>query len=281
MFLILDACTISNLINVFHDTSILSLVRKTFGEVYITQEVFDEVYKNLTKLKFLYNENWDELNETYKECKLHEIISGLDKDKKECNSFFIKYCLGKQLTFKENGEYFSTLLCFYLSRMGEIDFCENINNILFVTDDAKAETLYQDFYSRNQIGIIIDSIDIIIILYLKNVITKFKAISYIEGLFNIYRVNFISVKLEIERIRKKETDVRFQSLITKLIEIISSPNLEEANIIFQDENLQKLFNRHKKLKHKVKSLKDGNNTVQLNYIRERFFELKNDLIWKP
>jgi hypothetical protein len=87
--------------------------------------------------------------------------------------------------------------------------------------------------------------------------------------------------LEIERIRKKETDVRFQSLITKLIEIISSPSLEEADKIFQDENLHKLFNRHKKLKQKVKSFKDGDNTLKLNYIRERLSELKNDLIWNP
>lgn len=281
MFLILDACTISNLINVFQDASILSLVRTTFREVYIAQEVFDEVSKNLKKLKFLYNENWDELNEIYRECKLHEIISELDKDKKECNPFFIKYCSGKRLTFKENGEYFSTLLSLYLSRMGELDFCENTNSILFVTDDAKAVTLYQDFYSRNQIGIIIDSIDVIVILYLKNVITKFKAISYIEGLFNIYRSNFISVKLEIERIRKKETDVRFQSLITKLIEIISSLNPVDVDKIFQDQDLHKLFNRHKKLKHKVKSLKDGDNTLKLNYIKERFTELKSDLVWKP
>ena len=169
MILVLDACSISNMINVFQDDSLLIEIRKCFKEVYITPEVIQEVINNKADYIEFYKNRWIEMNELYHRLDFNNYVYKDDHGKKDCVHFITKFADLKSLPFKKtSGEYYSSLLSLYISRLGLTEFAENANKILFVTDDAKAEKSYKALFSTNQIGNIIDSVDILLILYLRD-----------------------------------------------------------------------------------------------------------------
>ena len=280
MILILDACTILNLVNVYQDDRLLKLLRNCFKEIYIASEVIAEVDDNKSAYSHLY-ESPDTLKQLFTELKLREYLSDLDKDKIECFKFAKNFAKIKHLEFREaDGEFHSTLLSLYLSRWGKTSFVENNNKILFATDDEGAKELYQNMFYTNQIGAIIDSIDIVCILYLKSLLSKALALSCIEGIIALYNSELDSVIKEIEIVRKKESNsAKNQINLTTLMEYVRAIQVAEVERISLTNNYKKLYDDHPALKSSVKNFTKNTLGPKFQYLKIRHDEIRNDLLW--
>jgi hypothetical protein len=281
MILVLDACTISNLIHAFQDTSLIKDLYKCFSEIYIPREVIKEVHSNENAYLTLYNNNWDKLRQLYSDIKLREFIHELDSSKTDCADFFSNFSDKKKLQYKINGEYYSSLLSLFISRLGNSNFNENTNKILFATDDAKAEKLYKELFSSNQIGIIVDSIDIITMFYLKGLLTKTRTIQFIESLIGIYNILIRDLRNEILKLkRNKNTSIRIQLLLTSYLEKIDAYDINEINNILENALYKKIFTTYPKIKDLTKLLIQNQTSKKIQRLKIRRDELINGLIWK-
>ena len=282
MILVLDACSISNLINVFQDDSLLLEIRKTFKQVYITREVIKEVNDNKADFIEFYRGRWDDLEELYSKLALTDFVYEDDKGKKECVSFLTKFSEAKKMSFnKSDGEYYSSLLSLYISRLGEVNFGENTNKILFVTDDARAEKLYNELFAVNQIGNIIDSIDIVVILYLKNKIAKSRVIQYIEGLFSLYNRDLNKLRFILNGIDVKNKSNLKQRLITEeLRQLLYDGNIAELISSLGNPRFRKYLSDNKKVKMNIEKLSGSTYQKKIPSLKSRKGEIINDLVWK-
>ena len=160
---ILDACTFINILNIDDNQFLLKKLDKI--NINICETVFKEVQIN-GKIKIEKTEFKDKLSKLTALRERDENISSLRKyiitnRKIETDiddiDFFKKIKLLVNYS-KDNGEFFSTALGFYLSR-----YCEM--KIFFHTDDVPAREKFQEYFLYHQIGIIEDSIDLLILLY--------------------------------------------------------------------------------------------------------------------
>jgi hypothetical protein len=282
MILVLDACSISNLINVFQDTSLLAEIRKCFKRVYITREVIKEVNDNKHAYLELYKNRWNDIDELYDKLCLSDNIHEDDADKSQCISFLTKFSHAKKLDFKTgDGEYYSSLLALYISRWGIADFAENTNKVMFVTDDARAEVAYNTLFATNQIGSIIDSIDILVILYLKSKITKKRVLQYIEGLFGLYNKELNQLRFILNGIDIKEKNNLKQRLITEnLRQLLYDGNIPGLLNSLGEARFREYFSDHKKVKEVINKLSPITYQKKIPSLKERKNEVMNDLIWK-
>ncbi len=159
---VLDACSIINLIHIDEDEVLLKRLKHL--DILICECVFKEVNANVYKR--LYLDQTLSKDENAKQRKIidqkinlfrgyqvsdNDIIEDLGED------IFSKV---KELSkyFKNNGEFFSSVLCLYKSR------CEP-TKLFFHTDDFPAREEFSSFYKRQQIGYIEDTADLLLLLY--------------------------------------------------------------------------------------------------------------------
>lgn len=282
MILVLDACSISNLINVFQDNSLLIEIRKCFKEIYITPEVIKEVNDNKKDYVDFFKDRWDEMEELYSKLSLKDYIHKEDKEKKDCISFLTKFSTAKKVAFNNSdGEYHSSLLSLYVSRLGNVDFAENTNKILFVTDDARAEDAYYALFTTNQVGSIIDSIDIVLILYLKGKILKSRLIQYIEGLFTLYNKELNNLKFILTGIDLKEkANSKYRQNTEFLRQLLYDGNIPELKNILGSPGFKKYFSDNKKVKSAIEKLSLSTYKNKIPSLQSRKYDVQNNLIWK-
>jgi hypothetical protein len=280
MILVLDACTISNLLNAYQNDSLIRQLHKCFSEIYIAKEVISEVEANKFAYLHLY-ESRQEIRELISQVKLSEYISSLDTDKHECLSFTRRFASKKGLQFNESdGEFQSSLLSLYLSRWGKDEVFENNNKILLATDDARAELQYQKLFSSNQIGAIIDSVDLIVIFHIRGLLTKPQLLSYVDSIRNLYNSGLNELRKELVTVKKRESgSSKNQLLLSNLIELLSDNKLTDLQQTVSEGEYKKIYKHHGKLKENIKNVSRFNMEKKLRYLNERRSEIIDDLIW--
>lgn len=280
MILILDACTISNLIHVFQDDTLFKSLPRAFPKIYVCKEVIKEVQDTKEDYRDYYSGKWDTLESLYSSITLQNYMTPEDDDKLECQPILLKYFLHENLPHKHNGEFYSSLLSLYISRLGVKAFSENTNQILFATDDAKADLVYRKFFHCNQIGSIISSIDLVIIMYLKNILTKKKVLSYIEGLYPLYSRDINSFKSMIKRILKKEKEPGFVLGLNTIDEYLSNGDFKDLLATLESASFRKLYRKHYSIKEKIKSINIYSFRDKFDFLKMKHNEFKNELVWK-
>ena len=160
--IILDACTIINLLRIddmddrFLYNHIISL------NLHIAEMVQNEVKANFRK-NDLSKEDTKTIDKAIEDFRQHllshngfhldcDIINGISSD------YFNKIKECSKYEKRDNGELLSAALALLLSR-------NEATRVFFYTDDNPARILYSPFFSLQQIGTILDTVDLLIFLY--------------------------------------------------------------------------------------------------------------------
>jgi hypothetical protein len=176
---ILDACTIINFLHIDEDEFLIKQIRAT--KFSICKKVFDETYKNVFN-KFR-NSYYNQSSEVTSKTKEIDIKLNYFRDRIYFPEDY--YELKDEVTkltnySKENGEFFSVLLSFYLSKYEE-------EQVAFHTDDIPAKDFFLPYFVSEKIGLINDSIDLLLFLFNQNIdFTNNDLKKYFSSLYSEY-----------------------------------------------------------------------------------------------
>ncbi len=151
---ILDACTIINLLRIDEDEFLFKSLKSL--DLNIAHMVYDEVNKNILR---------NSLSEEQQEYIKRIVPSFLEFSRPDktiikdlSQNYFNSIIKFVQHRKKHNGELLSSALSLCLSRKKE---CK----VYFYTDDFPAKEQFTPFFNYQQIGVIGDSIDLLLFLY--------------------------------------------------------------------------------------------------------------------
>jgi len=224
LFAVLDACAVINLLQAFDDDSYFGLIESEFTRVFIAQEkVIEEIHRNKYDNLLTPASKEDERSLQLRRQEIDDIISRrvrnyvFPKDTVECQNFLSK-ATGYR---KKNGEFYSVALSLYLSRMDGVEkICEQLLDVHFVTDDLGVSNDFGTFFRVNQIGNLIDSIDIMTILYLRGRITKADLENFCFTLKSLYSRTHAELIKRIKLAQNVEKDTRISSLLTSIVDYL-------------------------------------------------------------
>ena len=151
--IVLDTCTILNLLRIDEDEFLYKKLIKL--EINICQSVFDEANRNVRTKTF--SENQRKYISSHTPQLVPFIIRCDEQFEKEYKACIQEFCAYK----KENGEFYSMLISLYLCRQKHC-------RLYFYTDDYPAKCVFDSFFNYQQIGVIGDTIDLLVFLYWSN-----------------------------------------------------------------------------------------------------------------
>jgi hypothetical protein len=222
---ILDACTIINLLRVDEEDEFLFKLITSL-DLYIANIVYREVNKNvnknpLTEAQRNYITQVLPLINTVSD---HEIIKNISQE------YFDQLCKFTNHTKKHNGELYSSALSLYISR-------EKNSRVYFYTDDFPARKQFSPYFSYQQIGVIGDSIDLLLFLYwTKSNFDEKRLKKYLADLKSEYN---IPLKQLVDKIQAKK-------------DLFSNKDKKDKNLM---ENVDKILNGY--LKSDSQSINEG------------------------
>jgi hypothetical protein len=153
---ILDACTIINMLHIDEDEFLLKKISSL--RFNICKSVFDETRRNACK-KFQRQSPYPTEKRKSIEKKLNYFRERIYND--ECY-VELSESVAKNVNYsKQNGEFYSILLSFYLNTFEKA-------HIFFFTDDSPAKMHFAPHFNHSKIGYILDSVDLLILLYRHN-----------------------------------------------------------------------------------------------------------------
>jgi len=155
---ILDACTIINLLRIDGADEFLFKSMKLL-DLNISSTVYEEVGKNVRK------NSLSKEQKKYIDQRIPQFLQFLHKDdeiiKDITQGLFEQIRKFTKHRKKDNGELISSALSLCVSR-------ENNSKVYFYTDDFPAKKQFAPFFAFQQIGVIGDSIDLLLFLYWSN-----------------------------------------------------------------------------------------------------------------
>lgn len=179
--IVLDTCTILNLLRIDEDDEFL--YKKLINlNINICQTVFEEAIKNINTKPF------SDSQKKY----ISSHIPFLGKCILKCDEQFESEYKDRIKQFcnykKENGEFCSTLISLYL--------CRDKNcRLYFYTDDYPAKTVFDSYFNYQQIGVIGDTIDLLVFLYWSNSDFKQQMLEkYLQNLLSEFAIPFKNFK---------------------------------------------------------------------------------------
>lgn len=209
MVVLLDACTVINMVHIDEGEFLLKQLRGL--NFHVCKTVFDEISVNIfNKFKNIMPYPDNEKREI--DNKLNNIRSHIYN-----NPSFLELCNDVKIATKYtkmNGEFHSTVLATYINTFEKLF-------VHFYTDDRPALQEFLPFLSRNQIGNIGDSVDLLILLYrhneafnrndLKNFLSKLfaeyvGALSEIEKAVASYQIPKLLIRNQ--KLRNKREEIR-------------------------------------------------------------------------
>lgn len=151
--IVLDTCTILNLLRIDDDEFLYKKLMKL--EINICQSVFEEANRNVKTKTF------SDSQKKYISSHTPQLVPFIvrcdeqfEKEYKACIQEFCDY-------IHRNGEFYSTLISLYLCRQKHC-------RLYFYTDDYPAKRVFDSFFNYQQIGVIGDTIDLLVFLYWAN-----------------------------------------------------------------------------------------------------------------
>jgi len=276
MVCILDSCSILNLLNALKDDRIFKKISAVFDQVYVSQYVYsNEIFNKKLKYKDLH----DNINNFYHSAGLGEII--YTEDLNDVEIFVNNFCKKKSISLKDDGEYYSSLTALHISRfhLPDSDFNTKVQRVLFVTDDAPAKDEYEILFESNQIGGIITSVDLVIILYIKDVIKSIKEVkNYISDCIMLYKKELTNIDNALKKLPFNTS--KESQLVTNLIGLLSDNNYEQINLTLKKPLYKDFYKNNPQVKTMVSGLKNLTFKTKIPELLKRKEEIHKDLIWK-
>ena len=218
--IVIDACTLINLLRIDEDDNFLYKHLKSF-EVHIAETVYNEIRKNVFRnaISKTDEKRIDTLLPLLPlEFKLHQ-----DEEIKRIvgNEYFEQICSFSGHTKKFNGELISSVLALVLSRFEESKVC-------FLTDDFPAKEEFSSFFTIQQIGLIEDSIDLLLMFHWSN--SDFTKRNLENVLFDLKAEYNRTQSAFVGGILKLKSNYKQGSSIRKIIENIADSFYNKRNI---------------------------------------------------
>lgn len=270
--IVLDACTIINLLRIDDENGFLLdllLTQYTSSDsLFITEEVLLEVQRNIFANEIT-DEQKQQINKELPRLQLYQKKNSDITSFQEVEGFVREYSNYKNKRF--NGELCSSLFCVIHHGF------ESNEPISFITDDYPAKEQFSELFSFLQIGIIEDTIDLLISLYKSqssSVFTKPMLIEYISRLRSRYAQDAERLVETAKRVKGSFNTVPLQrkhrdaiSALNQIIEgwykmdwktffrgidaykncpnksLILNPLTKNSNIISVNEHLEKIKKR--------------------------------------
>ncbi len=270
MIVVIDACSTLYLLQTVLEEKYIDYLERLFEQIHLPPKVFEEIKanKDANLSSWTDKERLDNIIHR----KLRKFINNDNID--ECCNL-LKHKSGYQ---KRNGEFFSTALSLYLSRMGGDEFNDKVLEVCLITDDGGAEEDFLNFFKLNQIGQIIDSIDAVTLFYLKSYITKKELLDYCIALKGLFGHEMNTLIAEIKQLQARENKAIFQQVLTRMLEAIYNSNFEKLGQIKQDKNFKKLKRQEKKLNTLFEDLLKLGVKEKILQIEQRRQDL--EYVWK-
>ena len=245
MIIILDACTIINLLLIDEDDYLLSCLDCLNKK--ITESVFNEVRDNLKYIQKQDNEVLKLDNEYEVERKLGIVrawqemtikVNGNDENFE--NVFNYKT--------KKNGEFYSSILAL------NVKLSEG-TKVVFYTDDYVAKEHFSDYYNWHQIGYIEDTVELMVFMY--TIFKDFRDsrferfLSKIRSRYVSQITDFIKILRSCQNTLPKTKIRKINSILTQLItalEELDFKNVEKLrdDLLSEDkEYFNKTFKKYK------------------------------------
>jgi len=278
MVCVLDSCSILNLLNSFADERILKNITKVFEQVYVSKYVYDkEIFNKTHRYKDWHNDVYN----LYYNAGIEKFryLDGLN----DVENFVNKFCKRNAINFKKDGEYYSTLTALQISRFNlpDSDFNSKLQRVLLVTDDAPAKADYDFLFENNQIGSIISSVDLVIILYIKNVIKNIKEVKdYISNCITLYNRELTDFHIELKKLASNSRNIKENQLITNLIGLLNDNDYEQIQSTPKNPQYRDFYKNNPAIKVKIAELKNLTFKTKIPELRERKKSIHRDLIWK-
>lgn len=218
--IVIDACTLINLLRIDEDDNFLYKHLKSL-EVHVAETVYNEIKKNIFKNAI--SETDEKRIDILLPLLPSEFEFHLDEGVKKDvgNEFFEQICSFSGHTKKFNGELISSVLALVLSRCEESKVC-------FLTDDFPAKEEFIPFFTIQQIGLIEDSIDLLLMLHWsKSDFTKIKlenALSDLKAEYNRTQSAFVG------RIVRLKSNFKKGSASRRIIESIEDSFYNKRDI---------------------------------------------------
>lgn len=265
MVIVLDACSLLHLVNAQQSSTYLDLLKEEFKAVWITAFVRKEAEANQSQYIYLYDSKdimWELWNG---QIKVDDITMD---DEKECATYVKNIASKYDYKFKRNGEFYSAALSVCLSRSTGPEGIM-VPRILFTTDEARGQQLYEDLISFNQVGKIVDSLDLVLMLYVRNRLSHGEALSFCNGLIGLYHTSINQLKQAAEAAHKKEQNELYRSSLSKILHAISDGHLDTILKDYNDGQFSKLCQRHYRLEEKIVGLEGWDTGRVYDSIRAR------------
>ena len=228
--IVIDACTLINLLRIDEDDDFLYKHLQSL-EVHLSETVYNEIKKNVFK---------NPISETDAkrikrllpllpmEFKLHQD----EEIKKDVGDVFFKQIQSYTgHTKKFNGEFISSVLALVLSRSEDSKVC-------FFTDDYPAKEEFSPFFAIQQIGLIEDSIDLLLMLHWsKSDFSKIK----LETLLNDLKTECSkNQKAFVEQILELKNNYKKGDAIRRIIEDIEKSFYYKKDLVMFEECLKSI-----------------------------------------
>lgn len=282
MYLILDACTVINLLQVDllcededcrFEYDYLSKIINTNFKIEITEKVFQEIQTNYSaNLQYRYQINTldKHINTMVKQF----TYLSLDQEIFDDILTFIK----RRTNYtKDNGELHSTAYALYLSRYKYTYTDSLILQTNFVTDDDGAYDDFISFFQSNQLGSIFSTLDLLMLLHIKDVFTFSHIIRFALDLKKQYISSFNILLNEIEDLQKKSLPTKTISYLSTLHKHINDLDFEKIEETKAHSEYTKVSKSNKKIDSLLTSLLSSN-LKKVQIIDKKIKELKN-LYW--
>jgi hypothetical protein len=208
-YVILDACTLINLLRIDQDEFLLNSLKVL--ELNITSKVYNEVKNNIKK-NYLSNEQIKHIDQVIPQLLLYchkdeVIIENISPE------FLNQIRHFSQHRKQDNGELISSALSLYLSR-------DKRSKVFFYTDDFPAKNQFEPFFNYQQIGAIGDSVDLLLFMYWIKSDFDFKRLKgYLQDLKSEYNQ---PLKQFISKIQsKKDLFTRKENKNKELVENVN------------------------------------------------------------
>lgn len=213
---ILDACTIINLLRI-DDENEEFLYKHIIGlNLHVAKKVHDEVKMNFNKNPLPENQQqyidrcivrlYNDLIPQKKIYTNEDIIKNITR-----KLFNELKAYGDKTYQKENGELYSTALGLIVSRSED-------DKIWFYTDDKPATEYFMPYFCYQQIGTIMDTVDLLIYLYWTSPdFDKKRLEKYLQDLYSDINQPLKNMINEVERIKNSLSNNRLQRNVNDLI----------------------------------------------------------------
>ena len=206
---ILDACTLINIFRIDEDEILYSNLQSC--NIKIAEIVLDEVKKNIFKNGWSkeINDRIDRSLSYLMSRVMHndEIVRNIEAENCDEIKEFTRH-------HKSDGEFYSLLLSLYLSRY-------EMTHINLYTDDKPATDQFREYFMFQQLGLLGDSIDLILYMFCHSGSDKFSENSLkriLENLKSEYNIKERQFVTNIEEYRSKISSSKFNNDIIKVLD---------------------------------------------------------------